>query len=126
MDSSRWANKPSTAKPGGGGGGGGGSERHYIRGLVDLHSAGQAKTSGDGGIEHHTLFPYLDSLWIGENAEYERGPDHWLTSLSGLPFGVPSQMLGASGSLYRGLVHGMHARPGMSVCPKLFALNCLP
>ena len=54
---------------------------------------------------------------VGELSDYSLGPEHYLVSLSGLPFGVPGQML--SGKLYknlnwfyRGLLFGMTDRAG--------------
>jgi hypothetical protein len=62
-------------------------------------------------MEH---FPYLDTLWIGEGFNYELGPDYWLVEVSGLPFGLPSDMLWCSGTkpdYFRGMLFGMGYRP---------------
>jgi hypothetical protein len=59
-------------------------------------------------------FPYLDTLWIGEGFNYELGPDYWLVEVSGLPFGLPSDMLACSGTkpdYFRGMLFGMGYRP---------------
>ncbi|MFZ4683506.1 MAG: glycoside hydrolase domain-containing protein, partial [Terrimicrobiaceae bacterium] len=62
-------------------------------------------------MEH---FPYLDTLWIGEGFNYELGPDYWLVEVSGVPFGLPSDMLACSGTkpdYFRGMLFGMGYRP---------------
>ncbi|MFE5322113.1 glycoside hydrolase domain-containing protein [Paenibacillus sp. NPDC056579] len=58
------------------------------------------------------LFPYLDSLWIGEGFKYnEVSPDYWLVEISGIPFGLMGEMLG-QGNPWRGMVFGMSNRLG--------------
>jgi hypothetical protein len=59
-------------------------------------------------------FPYLDSVWVGEGFDYTLGPDYWLVEVSGLPFGLPSEMLACSGTqpdYFRGMLFGMGYRP---------------
>jgi hypothetical protein len=59
-------------------------------------------------------FPYLNSLWVGEGYDYTLGPDYWLVETSGLPFGLPSDMLACSGTQpdhFRGMLFGMGYRP---------------
>lgn len=93
--------------------------------LVDLHS-------GPGNLRDALHFPYLDSLWVGEGIDYRRGPDYWLVVISGVPWGMPSQTLGADSCstaatdprarnssssctfLFRGLVFGLTNRAGWS------------
>ncbi|KAA9034375.1 hypothetical protein FW778_22680 [Ginsengibacter hankyongi] len=58
------------------------------------------------------LFPYIDQLWIGEARNYDTPPDYWLTEISGIPFGIPSQMLQDGGNPWRGMVYGMTNRGG--------------
>jgi|WetSurMetagenome_2_1015567.scaffolds.fasta_scaffold04513_4 hypothetical protein len=58
------------------------------------------------------LLPYLDLLWIGEGRDYNRAPDHWLIEVSGIPFGLPGQMLEGGGNPWRGMVYGITNRPG--------------
>ena len=60
------------------------------------------------------LLPYLDLLWIGEGRDYNRAPDHWLIEVSGIPFGLPGQMLEGGGNPWRGMVYGITNRPGWS------------
>ncbi len=58
------------------------------------------------------LLPYLDNLWIGEARNYDFPPDYWLVEVSGIPFGVPSQMLQDGGNPWRGMLFGMTTRAG--------------
>ena len=61
------------------------------------------------------LFPYIDKLWIGEGFDYDSAPDFWLVEISGLPFGLMSEMLEANwqkANQWKGLVFGMTTRLG--------------
>jgi hypothetical protein len=58
------------------------------------------------------LLPYFDLVWIGEGRNYDREPDHWLIEVSGIPFGLPGQMLEGGGNRWRGMVYGITNRPG--------------
>ena len=58
-------------------------------------------------MEH---FPFINRLWFGEYFEYDLGPDYWLTEVSGLPFGLTSEMLQDGGHPYRGMLYGMTTR----------------
>jgi len=58
------------------------------------------------------LLPYIDQLWIGEARNYNTPPDYWLVEISGIPFGIPSQMLQDGGNPWRGMVYGMTNRAG--------------
>ena len=64
------------------------------------------------------LLPYLDRLWLGEgfNAS-EVPPDFWLVEMSGLPFGLMSEMLDGANP-WRGMVFGETARLGWSGDPR--------
>ena len=81
--------------------------------VIDLHSANQYNPR-DGFINSAFLymehFPYISRLWFGEYFEYDLAPDYWLTEVSGLPFGLTSEMLEKGGHPYRGLVYGMTTR----------------
>ena len=58
------------------------------------------------------LFPYIDSLWFGEGFDLEQrgmGPDYWLVEMSGVPFGLPSELM-APGNPWRGMLHGSAVR----------------
>ena len=58
------------------------------------------------------LLPYFDLVWIGEGRDYNREPDHWLIEVSGIPFGLPGQMLEGGGNPWRGMVYGITNRAG--------------
>ena len=81
--------------------------------LLDLHSWNHF--NGRAGwanclnlyLEH---MPYLDSLWIGEARNYDEPPDHWLVEVSGIPFGLFSEMLQGGGNPWRGMLYGMTNR----------------
>ena len=64
------------------------------------------------------LLPYLDRLWLGEGFNASAGsPDFWLVEMSGLPFGVMSEMLEGANP-WRGMVFGETARLGWSGDPR--------
>ncbi len=63
------------------------------------------------------LLPYFDLVWIGEGRDYDRMPDHWLIEVSGIPFGLPGQMLQDGGNPWRGMVYGITNRAGWSGDP---------
>lgn len=63
------------------------------------------------------LLPYLDLVWIGEARNYDRMPDHWLVEVSGIPFGLPGQMLEGGGNPWRGMVYGITTRAGWTKNP---------
>ena len=58
------------------------------------------------------LLPYFDLVWIGEGRNYNRLSDHWLVEVSGIPFGLPGQMLEGGGNPWRGMVYGITNRGG--------------
>ncbi len=58
------------------------------------------------------LLPYVDLIWIGEGRDYNRSADYWLIEVSGIPFGVTSQMLQHGGNAWRGMVFGITNRLG--------------
>ncbi len=59
------------------------------------------------------LLPYIDLVWIGEERDYNRMPDHWLVEVSGIPFGIPGQTLHGHNQ-WRGMVYGITDRGGYS------------
>ncbi len=63
------------------------------------------------------LLPYVDLVWIGEGRDYNRLPDHWLIEVSGIPFGLPGQMLNEGGNPWRGMLYGITNRPPWSGDP---------
>ncbi|HET6559004.1 MAG TPA: glycoside hydrolase domain-containing protein [Prolixibacteraceae bacterium] len=58
-------------------------------------------------MEH---LPYVNSLWFGEEFNYNSSPDYWLVEISGIPFGLYGEMLENCGNVYRGMVYGMSSR----------------
>lgn len=87
---------------------------------IDVHSANQFNPS-DGFINSMFLYmehmPYLDRLWFGEYFKYDKSPAYWLTDVSGIPFGMMSEMLQDGGNPYRGMLYGMTAREPMESVP---------
>lgn len=68
-------------------------------------------------LEH---LPYFSNLWIGEMYDYNSKPDYWLVEISGLPFGLTSEMLNYEngGNQWRGMLYGMTGRQN----PSAFAM----
>lgn len=63
-------------------------------------------------------FPYYHRLWFGEGFDYNTHPDYWLVEMSGIPFGLMSEMLQDGGNKWRGMVFGMTSRLGWSGDPR--------
>lgn len=81
---------------------------------VDFHQWNHyADIAGKGNCAnlYAELYPYVDKCWIGEGFDYDKSPEFWLTEISGIPFGVMSEMMD-SGNQYRGLLFGMTNRLG--------------
>lgn len=81
--------------------------------LIDVHSwnhfndvAGFANCA-NLYLEH---MPYVNTLWLGEAFDYNEQPDYWLVEISGIPFGIMSEMLQDGGNPWRGMVYGMTNR----------------
>jgi hypothetical protein len=90
-------------------------DRYRPEGRMDLHSWNHFNESA--GFTnclnlYMDLLPYFDLLWIGEGRNYDRAPDHWLIEVSGIPFGLPGQMLEGGGNPWRGMVYGITNRAG--------------
>jgi len=89
--------------------------------LLDLHSWNHFNNRAGFAnclnmyLEH---LPYLDSLWIGEGRDYDEGPDHWMVEVSGIPFGLFSEMLQGGGNPWRGMLYGMSNRLPWSGNPR--------
>ncbi len=89
--------------------------------LIDLHTwnhfnewAGYANNLN----MYMEVLPYLDRLWLGEGFSANDAKwDFWLVEMSGLPFGVMSEMLDGPNPL-RGLVFGETGRLGWSGDPR--------
>ena len=91
--------------------------------LIDMHSGNNFDPRYglvSPALQYMMLMPYMDSLMLGEGFQtnYDLpagvqggGPDYWLVEVSGLPFGLMSDMLGHSDSqLWRGFVFGCVTR----------------
>jgi hypothetical protein len=89
--------------------------------LIDFHSGNEFPfhdlriSPANKYMEH---FPYIDSLWFGEEYDYNESPDYWLIEISGIPFGLFSEMLQENGNPWRGMVYGMTARYYLGADPK--------
>jgi hypothetical protein len=80
---------------------------------IDMHSwnhfnamAGFASCS----IVFMEHYPYYDRLWHGEMFDATSPPDYWLVEMSGIPFGLMSEMLQDGGNVWRGMLFGMTQR----------------
>jgi hypothetical protein len=58
------------------------------------------------------MLPFIDQLWVGEARDYNRSSDYWLIEVSGIPFGLTSQMLNKGGNKWRGMTFGITNRLG--------------
>jgi hypothetical protein len=88
-------------------------DRYRPEGRMDLHSWNHFnKWAGFANCLnlYMDLLPYIDLVWIGEGRDYNRMPDHWLIEVSGIPFGLPGQMLEGGGNPWRGMVYGITNR----------------
>ena len=90
---------------------------------IDLHAGNDFSSWGAGpALRYMHMLPFVDSLWFGESFRYNSPSDYWLTEISGLPFGLSTDMLGpdcrspanclsTSGpNPFRGMVFGMTGR----------------
>ena len=65
------------------------------------------------------FYPFLTSLWLGESFDYEAAsPEYYLSEISGLPFGLMSEMLSGGGNPWRGMLFGMTGRYGWLADPR--------
>jgi hypothetical protein len=89
--------------------------------LIDLHTWNHFNNWA-GFANNLTLYmellPYLDRLWLGEGFDANAvAPDFWLVEMSGLPFGVMSEMLDGTNP-WRGMVFGETGRLPWSGDPR--------
>lgn len=85
---------------------------------IDFHTCNHFEDSltFGFGLSHNMLiymelFPYLDSLWVGEGFMYdENDAEYMLTEVSGLPFGIMSEMLEGDCNVWRGMLFGITSR----------------
>lgn len=90
-------------------------DKYRPNGKMDLHSWNHFhKWAGYTNCLnlYMDLLPYFDLVWIGEARDYNRLPDHSLIEVSGIPFGLPGQMLEGGGNPWRGMVYGITNRAG--------------
>ena len=90
--------------------------------LIDLHSWNHEDplaARGSSTSIYLELFPYVDRIWLGEGFDYQNAtPDYWLVAMSGIPYGVMSEMLQGGGNVWRGMLFGETARFGWSGDPR--------
>ncbi len=82
---------------------------------IDMHSWNHYNQFGKWANSlylYMDLLPYMDQLWIGEARDYNKPADYWLIEVSGIPFGLTSQMLNRGGNAWRGMVFGITDRFG--------------
>lgn len=88
-------------------------------GLIDMHMWNhEEKRAGDVSCMnlYTEIFPFLDSLWIGEGYPYKKlSPEYLLTEVSGIPYGQTSQMLEGGGNPFIGMLFAMNNRYGWGV-----------
>ena len=77
--------------------------------MIDLHGNRDwwSCNSPIGYYMEH--LPYVDRLWFGEAFNPDFPPDFWLVEMSGIPFGLSSDML-QDPNPWRGMVFGMTSR----------------
>jgi hypothetical protein len=89
--------------------------------LIDLHTWNHF--NGWAGFANNLtiymeILPYLDRLWLGEGFDASAvSPEFWLVEMSGLPFGLMSEMLDGANP-WRGLIFGETARYPYSGDPR--------
>ncbi len=78
--------------------------------MIDLHS--NTAFSLGSANQNLEMFPYIDKIWFGEGFNFDlMPPDFWLTEVSGIPFGVPNDILmHMSVNNKRGMTYGMTHR----------------
>jgi hypothetical protein len=87
--------------------------------LIDFHSGNNympAYGMNSPASEYMELFPCINSLWLGEGFNPNESPDYWLIEMSGIPYGLYSEMLNECGNAFRGMVYGMTSRLGWTGC----------
>lgn len=78
---------------------------------IDVHHGNSLLSSPM--TDHMLCFPFIDSIWHGEQFDYDRfDPWTWLVEISGLPFGIPSELLGGEEYFARGMLFGIWPRAG--------------
>lgn len=96
-------------------------DRYRPGALIDFHSGNNfdpAYGLVSPAMQYMEHMPYLDSLWFGEMYNYDLPPDYWLIEVSGIPFGLYSEMLQNGGNPFRGMLYGMTNRLGWQGDPR--------
>jgi len=89
--------------------------------LIDFHSGNEFDFHDlriSPACKYMEQFPYINSLWFGEGYDPNESPDYWLVEMSGIPFGLYSEMLQGGGNPYRGMLYGMSNRLGWQGDPR--------
>jgi len=77
--------------------------------LIDLHS--NTWFSRGPATQYAEFFPYIDKIWFGESFRYNTmTPANYLSECSGIPFGLPGEMLEGGGNRWLGMQYGLTAR----------------
>jgi len=78
--------------------------------MIDLHS--NTAFSLGSANQNMEMFPYIDKTWFGEGFNFDLMPaDFWLTEVSGIPFGIPNDILmHMSVNNKRGMIYAMTHR----------------
>lgn len=87
--------------------------------LIDFHSGNNFSPSygmNSPMNQYMELMPCINTLWLGEGYNYDESPDYYLTEISGIPYGLYSEMLNGCGNAYRGMIYGMTSRLGWTGC----------
>jgi len=80
--------------------------------LIDIHSWNHMNEWAGYANSLHIyleLLPYVNRTWIGEGFNERNTLDFWIVEMSGIPFGLMSEMLD-SRNQFRGMVFGMLSR----------------
>jgi len=81
--------------------------------LIDFHTMNHSfeRCGRSNSYTQYTeLLPYIDKMWVGEGFEHYTQPiDFWLVEISGIPFGLMSELM-LKGNPHRGLLFGMTNR----------------
>lgn len=80
--------------------------------LIDIHSWNHMNQWAGYANSMHIyleLLPYVNRTWIGEGFKESNTLDFWMVEMSGIPFGLLSEMLDARNQ-FRGMVYGMLPR----------------
>ena len=86
--------------------------------ILDFHAWESFNSAYCVPLRDMERFPFLSRLWLGEGVKYDlESYENWLIRLSGIPFGLTSEMLG-KGNPCLGLLFGMTNRYGWGGDPR--------